>query len=272
MRRILVRGSNEVGAAVAHKLFVAGAAAIIHEDPSPTTNRRTVAFSDAVFDGEASLAGVKAVRVDDLGAIEEILAAHDRIPLLILPLQTVLDRLAPSILIDARMRKREYPEVQRGLAPLTIGLGPNFTAGENSDLIVETGWGDDLGQFSDKGTTRPLEGDPQPIDGHSRDRFIYAQQAGVFRTECSIGQLVANEQVLGWIDGTPQRAPLAGMLRGLIHHGVAVSLGTKLVEVDPRGAEATAPTNIGARPARIAAGVLGAVEHWQSTSDAVSTR
>ena len=54
--------------------------------------------------------------------------------------------VSPEILVDARLQKRLQPEVQRGLAPLTIGLGPNFTAGVTTDLIVETSWGDDLGR------------------------------------------------------------------------------------------------------------------------------
>jgi hypothetical protein len=41
-----------------------------------------------------------------------------------------------SAVIDARMRKRAVPEGQRGLAPLTIGLGPNFIAGENVDVAT----------------------------------------------------------------------------------------------------------------------------------------
>jgi xanthine dehydrogenase accessory factor len=38
------------------------------------------------------------------------------------------------------MRKRDRPEVQRGLAPLAIGLGPNFVAGGAIHIMVETRW------------------------------------------------------------------------------------------------------------------------------------
>ena len=54
----------------------------------------------------------------------------------------VLAAVLPDVLVDARMRKRAQPETQRGLAPLTIGLGPNFVAGQTTDLAVETQWGD----------------------------------------------------------------------------------------------------------------------------------
>ena len=40
------------------------------------------------------------------------------------------------------MRKRAVPERQRGIAPLTIGLGPNFIAGDTADLAIATMWGE----------------------------------------------------------------------------------------------------------------------------------
>ena len=44
----------------------------------------------------------------------------------------------------------------RGLAPLTIGLGPNFVAGETVDFAVETSWGDALGAVIKRGPTLAL--------------------------------------------------------------------------------------------------------------------
>jgi len=56
--RVVVRGSGDVGSAVAHRLFGAGFAVILHDGPEPTTSRRTMAFTDAVFDGRAVLVGI----------------------------------------------------------------------------------------------------------------------------------------------------------------------------------------------------------------------
>jgi xanthine dehydrogenase accessory factor len=53
------------------------------------------------------------------------------------------------------MRKRDVPEVQRGLAPLTIGLGPNFLAGGNVDVGIERHW-DDLGRVIREGSTHEV--------------------------------------------------------------------------------------------------------------------
>ncbi len=72
MARCLVRGAGDVGSAVAHALFRAGHAVVIHDDPAPTAHRRRMAFVDSVFDGSATLDGVTARRVNDAaGAVLE---------------------------------------------------------------------------------------------------------------------------------------------------------------------------------------------------------
>ena len=85
------------------------------------------------------------------------------------------------------MKKHDQPEVQITLAPFTIGLGPNFVAGETVHAAVETGWNEGLGSVIWHGATRPLEGEPQTIAGHARDRYVYAPAAGVLRTTLQIG-------------------------------------------------------------------------------------
>jgi len=58
------------------------------------------------------------------------------------------------------------------------------------------------------------------------------------------------------------RAPLDGVLRGLTHDDVPVSVGTKDIEVDPRG-RVEEVRGIGERPRRIAEGVLSAIRAWE---------
>jgi xanthine dehydrogenase accessory factor len=257
--RVLVRGSGDIGSAVAHVLFQAGYAAAIHDIPQPTATRRKMAFTDAIFDGRAWLEGVEARRVDNLVQLLELLTARQVIPVIVLDLTSVLEAMSPDVLIDARMRKHHQPEVQRGLARLTIGLGPNFVAGQTIDLAVETSWGDELGQVIKQGATRPLVGEPRKVAGHGRDRYVYAPSAGVFHTMFEVGDLVSEGQVVAHIDTNPLQAPLNGVLRGLTHDGVPVAIGTKVIEVDPRGLAAVV-TGIGERPGRIAEGVLQAIE------------
>ena len=138
------------------------------------------------------------------------------------------------MLIDALMRKRHRPEVQRGLAPLTIGLGPNFVAGHTTDVIVETRW-EQLGRVVTRGTALPFQAEPRAIAGHARDRYVYAPVAGTLRSSYAIGQHVAVGEVIARIDETPLAAPLSGVLRGLTHDGVPVAPGTKVIEIDLRG-------------------------------------
>src|SRR5208282_1311136 len=142
---VLVRGVGDVGSAVAVVLFRAGYAAALHDEPAPTAPRRGMAFADAVFDGWATLDGITAVRVNTSAELQDGLNAAAVLPVSTAPFGDVLDAAPWSTIVDARMRKRAVPEVQRGLAPMTIGLGPNFVAGETVELAIETMWGDQLG-------------------------------------------------------------------------------------------------------------------------------
>jgi xanthine dehydrogenase accessory factor len=259
--RVLVRGSGDIGSAVALALFQAGYAVVIHDAPQPTTTRRKMAFTDAIFEGHAWLEGVEARRVDDFDFLLELLTARQIIPVIVVDLALLLDVAQPNVLIDARMRKHHQPEGQRGLARLTIGLGPNFIAGETTDLAIETSWGDELGRVIEQGATRPLAGEPAEIAGHGRDRYVYAPVAGTFQTAFQVGDPVKAGQVVAQIASSLLLAPLSGVLRGLTHDGVSVIAGTKVIEVDPRGPTAVV-AGIGERPAQIAAGVLVALRTW----------
>jgi xanthine dehydrogenase accessory factor len=250
---ILVRGVGDVGSAVAHTLYRAGHAVAIHDVAEPTTSRRGMAFTDAVFDGEVTLAGVLARRVDSLDDLTSALASMAFLPVTTIPIATVLE-LPWQTLVDARMRKRDVPEDQRGLAPVTIGLGPNFTAGGNVDVAIETHW-DDLGRVIRVGSTRPLEGEPRPIEGVGRERFIYAPLAGVFRTEAHLGDPVTKNSVIAEIGGVRLVAPIEGSIRALTHDRTPVAIGAKVIEIDPRGDE-QGTYGLGERPRRIAEGVL----------------
>lgn len=68
---ILVRGSGDVGSAVAHTLFKANYAVAIHDSAKPSATRRKIAFCDAIFDGYAALAGVSAL-------LNGLLSSHAR--------------------------------------------------------------------------------------------------------------------------------------------------------------------------------------------------
>lgn len=260
--RILIRGSNDIGSAVAHTLFQAGYAVAIHDNPKPTVTRRKMAFTNAIFDGHTTLEGVKAYLVNRNFLLRGMLAHHKVIPLSVGIFDEINEIVRPQILIDARMRKHEIPAKQLGLAPLTIGIGPNFVAGSITDLAIETSWGDHLGRVLHHGATLALKGEPREIGGHARDRYIYAPCSGVFHTSFQPGDPVQEGQKIAQINETLLFAPITGILRGITHDNIPVRTRTKVIEVDPRG-EHSQISGIAMRPKKIATGILYAIRIWE---------
>ena len=241
-------------------MFVEDYAVVMHDVPTPATTRRGMAFADAVFDGSAVLEGVHAVRAHDLARVKETVAAHRAIPVYVRDIGPLLADVHPDILVDARMRKHSQPEVQRGLARFTIGLGPALIAGCHADVVIETSW-DRLGAIITDGASLPLAGEPRELAGHARDRYVYAAIDGIFRTKARIGDPVRAGQEVAEIGAMSVTAPLDGVLRGITRDGVFVTVRTKVIEIDPRGPGAEV-RGIGVRPRRIAEGVLTAIRRW----------
>lgn len=257
MAVVLVRGAGDVGSAVAHRLFRAGHAVVLHDRARPSHARRGMAFADALFVGRAELEGVLAKRAASAAAARRMLRCRRVVVVSDAPLESVLRAVRPEILVDARMRKRAVPEGQRGLAPFVIGLGPNFRAGDSVDVAIETAYGARLGSIVGAGATAELAGEPRPIGGHGRDRFVYAPQGGTMRKAFDIGDRVEAGAIVGYINEAPLRAPLTGWLRGIAHDGAVVEPGAKVVEVQT--VEDAPLRGLGDRPRRIADGVLEAV-------------
>lgn len=105
-----------------------------------------------------------------IGAVDELL------PVCTMPLGELLDHFEPDAVVDARMRKRATIDDQRSLAPTVVGLGPGLDINRNCHIGIETAWGDRLGQGVRSGMTAPLRGEPRPLAGIGRERFIYARR------------------------------------------------------------------------------------------------
>lgn len=253
---VLVLGLSEAASAVACRLHAAAIpVALVAGAEPPLAHRRLMAFADAWFDGSAWLDGLEARRVAGPG----VPLSAGFVPILDSPVAEILAAARWRALVDARLRKRAEPERWRGLAPLTIGLGPGFVAGGNVDLAIETEWGERLGAVVETGPTRPLAGEPRAIDGIGRERLVYADRPGMFRHERAIGGAVRAGAVIATLADAPIRAPLDGTLRGIVRDGVLVARATKLLEVDPRPPERAVCRGIGPRPRRIADGVAEAL-------------
>jgi len=266
---VLIRGIGDVGSAVAVLLFRAGYSVALHDDPSPTTPRRGMAFTDAVFDSETVLEGLTARRVDQSSMLSAALTDRQFVPVIVLPFADALNATTWSVLVDARLRKRSIPEQQRGLAPLTIGLGPNFVARDTVDLAIETSWGERLGMVIEHGPTMPLAGEPRALAGIGRARFVYAPVEGRFQSTARIGDSVVAGQPMARIGDVTLSAPLAGVIRGLTRSGVIVQSAAKVIEVDPRG-DPSAAFGLGERPRRIAEGVCQAIAEREESNNKTS--
>ena len=274
---VVVLGAGDVGTAVAHALFQQGHAVLLVEQAQPTAPRRGMCWVDAVFDGAAEVAGVRAVRVFRPDEAAQAFACRAWIPLTVAPdLPLWLRLLDARALVDARLRK--HSAVQDDLHALcgpettTIGIGPGYTAGYNVDIVIESAWGDDLGRVIYQGAARELAGEPRPILGVGRERLVYAPQAGVFVSDRRIAEAVQAGDVIGHLltpegERVPLHAPLDGVLRGLTRPGLTVQRKTKLAEVDPRGNPALC-FGLGERPMRIAQGVARALDPWPRAASA----
>ena len=61
-----MRGAGEMATGIAYRLTVSGLRVCMTEIPNPLAVSRANTFSDAVFDGEKTVCGITAVRVEAL--------------------------------------------------------------------------------------------------------------------------------------------------------------------------------------------------------------
>lgn len=241
-----------MGSAAARLLFLAGFEVVILERDMPLAVRRQVSFAEAVFAGNALVEGVAARLVESVPA-----PPHDAIPVLVDRDGRTLECLQPRVLVDARMAKRNLG-THRGLAPLVVGLGPGFVAGDDAHAVIETQRGPRLGRVLWSGSPEPDSAIPGPVLGFTEKRVLRASSAGRFRGRVQIGDLVRPLAVVGDVEGVPVKSQIAGLVRGLLRDGVEVSLGTKVGDVDPRG-PGVDPALVSEKARAISAGVLEAV-------------
>ncbi|MDX2139320.1 MAG: selenium-dependent molybdenum cofactor biosynthesis protein YqeB [Chloroflexota bacterium] len=240
-RLIMVRGGGDLGSGVAYRLARVGFPVVIAELECPTFVRRMVCFGEAVYSGSITIEGVTA-RLDPhaqpLSLIERGIgtpheASLQTIAVMIDPKGEALSRLRPTVVIDARMEKRN-PGTTLDDAPLVIALGPGYTAGVDCHAVVETNRGHDLGRVLWQGSAEPDTGEPGVMGGHTHSRVLRAPAAGQVQAHYAIGDHVEQGAVIAEVGGQPVVAAFAGVLRGIIHPRVLVTPGMKIGDLDPR--------------------------------------
>lgn len=256
---ILVRGAGDLATGVLVRLHACGFRVAAAECTQPSAIRRRAALCEAVYDGAATVEGVTARRIADAAQAEAVWQAGE-IPLFADPTAAQALRLQPSVLVDAILAKRNLGTM-RAMAPITIGLGPGFTAGADVDAVVETMRGHRLGRVLYTGAAQPNTGVPGVIAGHAADRVIHAPASGALVGAVPIGSVVHAGDVLAHIGQTPVRATIDGVLRGLIRDGYPVETGLKIADIDPRITERGNCETVSDKARAIAGGVLEAMLH-----------
>ena len=251
----LIKGAGDLASGVALRLLRAGFFVIMSEIARPTTVRRTVAFSEAVYDGSATVEGVEGIRADTPDQALRA-TASGRIPVIVDPSADSVPSLRPLLLVDAVLAKRNLGTTVTD-APAVVALGPGFVAGRDAHAVVETMRGHTLGRVITQGAALPNTGVPGEVGGHAAERVLRAPAAGVFRGVLRIGDQVRAGDVAGHVDDHPVRSRLDGVVRGLLHDGLEVTEGFKLGDVDPR-AEGAHCFTVSDKALAIAGGVLEA--------------
>ncbi len=228
---ILVRGGGDLASGVVLRLHHSGLNVVITELEQPLAVRRSVAFSEAIYDKQIDIEGVVGRRVSDPAdslRIFNVLSKRE-IPVLVDPQCASAQALHPLAIVDARMLKHA-PEKLMHHAALYIGLGPGFRAPDNCHAIIETQRSHRLGRVIWSGesvadTARP-EGDQR--------RVLRSPAQGVFESNASIGQHMELGQEIASVDDQKIVAPFAGVLRGLLRPGLTATKGMKVGDIDPR--------------------------------------
>ena len=298
---IICRGAGDLATGIIHRLHRAGHRVIALETDYPAAIRRQVSFCEAVYDGSAVVEGVTARLVPaladaetdtetysgendtpaahivsekwDSSAIEAVLEAGE-VPLLIDPKGESIELLKPDVVVDAIIAKKNLGTTI-DMAPLVIGVGPGFTAGQDVHLVIESMRGHNLARIITDGMAQPNTGVPGNIAGFTSERVIHAPAAGYIHDVRKIGDIVQKGDEIARIypdkesydnalsEYVPVNATITGIIRGLIREGYYFRKGFKIADIDPRESEITNCFTISDKARSIAGSVLEAVSAFE---------
>ena len=230
---VIIRGGGDLATGVAARLFRAGFSVIILEIERPTVIRLPVSFARAIYEGEAIVEGIDAV-LTPTWEKAEVIIKKGKIPVLVDPEGSCIEKLSPGVLVDAILAKRNLG-TRINQASLVIGLGPGFTAGEDVDVVIETIRGHNLGRVYYQAQAAPDTGVPGEVGGESKRRLLRAPAEGKIIPLHKIGDLVRAGEAIAEVEGVPLKVEISGVLRGLIYPQAQVTKGMKVGDIDPRG-------------------------------------
>ncbi len=262
---IVVRGGGDLATGTIYKLRKCGYRVLVLETDNPSAIRRNVAFSEAVYEGNQKVEDMTAKLAVNLEEAKRIMD-EGYVAVLIDPEGSCLKELKPAALVDGILAKKNLG-TNRSMAPITIGLGPGFTAGEDVDAVIETMRGHKLGRMILEGSAIPNTGIPGAVAGVTKERVIHAPVEGILRNVCHITDVVEKGQKIAYIETSEGNvevlATISGLLRGLIRDEYPVTKGFKIADIDPRMEEYDNCFTISDKARCIAGGVLEAILYLQ---------
>lgn len=258
---IIVRGGGDLATGTISKLKKCGFPVLILEAAKPSAIRRNVAFCEAVYQGNQTVEDMTCHLAQSAEQAEQFLR-EGKLTVLVDPKAESIPKLKPLAVVDAILAKKNLG-TNRRMAPITVALGPGFTAGEDVDAVVETKRGHNLGRVLWSGSAAPNTGIPGKIGGYDKERVIHSPAKGILRNVKHITDTVSKGEVIAVVETetgpVPVKASLDGILRGLIRDGYPVTVGFKMADIDPRRDEYDNCFTISDKARCIAGGVLEAI-------------
>ncbi len=258
---IIVRGGGDLATGTIYKLYQCGFPILILEVAKPSAIRRNVAFSEAVYQMTQTVEDVTCYYAESLAQAESLLQ-EGKLVVFVDPKGDAITKLKPLAVVDAILAKKNLG-TNKEMAPITVALGPGFTAGEDVDAVIETKRGHNLGRVLWQGCAAPNTGIPGLIGGYGKERVIHCPAEGILRNVCKITDTVTKGQEIAVVEtengNIPVLASLDGLLRGLIRDGYPVTKGFKIADIDPRTEEYQNCFTISDKARCIAGGVVEAI-------------
>jgi xanthine dehydrogenase accessory factor len=212
---------------------------LVLETENPSAIRRNVAFSEAVYNGIQTVENLTCYLANSVDEAVSMLE-EGQLVMLIDPKGESIDMLKPMAVVDGILAKKNLG-TNREMAPITVALGPGFTAGEDVDAVIETMRGHSLGRVIYEGQAIKNTGIPGMVGGYTKERVIHSPAAGVLRNISKITDTVRKGEVIAFIETEEEKVPVEatidGLLRGLIRDGYPVTKGFKIADIDPRKEE-----------------------------------
>lgn len=266
---IIVRGGGDIASGAIQKLYRSGFKVLVLETETPSAIRRKVSFCEAVYEKVIEIEGIKARLVAN---DEDIQDCWDRdiVPVMIDSRGKVIERLKPLAVVDGILAKQNFG-TKRSMAPITVALGPGFSAPEDVNIVIETMRGHNLGRIIEEGRASENTGVPGIIAGVGIERVIYSDYSGVITNIEKIGNIVEKGDVITVVGDNEIYASISGVLRGIIRDGYKVKKGLKIADIDPRISEKDNCFTISDKARNIGGAVLESILYLKKKKGIVTT-